>query len=283
MRAVSSFLLTIGFAFVWTFYFPHTSIAPGNLHQEHEKKTQSCLECHTPFSGIPDSKCYNCHPQGDLLNPSASKKGFIHQKSWVEEKSCLSCHGEHYGENALLLRKKLDKSFFHNEVKGACNNCHVSPTDKMHRGNQSCERCHTTESWHILKEGAAKIFHTKSADCTSCHQKPGDATHKNISGGCTTCHGFTDWKSEFIDHDRYFKLGKKHNKGCEKCHENNNFSAYTCYGCHEHSPKKIRSEHTEHGIHKYDSCVDCHRSGSEKKAKEAWKQIKESGRASEYR
>jgi hypothetical protein len=41
----------------------------------------------------------------------------------------------------------------------------------------------------------------------------------------------------------------------------NDYTRYTCYGCHEHSRSKIREEHLEEGIYQYENCVECHRSG----------------------
>jgi hypothetical protein len=41
------------------------------------------------------------------------------------------------------------------------------------------------------------------------------------------------------------------------------YSRYTCYGCHEHSPEKIRREHIEEGIRDFKNCVECHRSADE--------------------
>ena len=31
-----------------------------------------------------------------------------------------------------------------------------------------------------------------------------------------------------------------------------------CYGCHEHTPAKIRAEHQEEGIRDFEKYVDCH-------------------------
>ena len=39
---------------------------------------------------------------------------------------------------------------------------------------------------------------------------------------------------------------------CVTCHVDNDYSNYTCYGCHEHSRSKIREEHVEEGIHDAD-------------------------------
>jgi len=42
----------------------------------------------------------------------------------------------------------------------------------------------------------------------------------------------------------------------------NDYSRYTCYSCHEHTPDNIRREHIKEGISKYDNCVECHSSGN---------------------
>ena len=47
------------------------------------------------------------------------------------------------------------------------------------------------------------------------------------------------------------------------CHVRNDYSAYTCYGCHEHTPANIRREHVDEGIRQFDNCVECHRSADE--------------------
>jgi hypothetical protein len=46
------------------------------------------------------------------------------------------------------------------------------------------------------------------------------------------------------------------------CHVRNDYSRYTCYGCHEHTPDNIRRKHVEEGIRQFDNCVECHRSGN---------------------
>jgi cytochrome c peroxidase len=44
---------------------------------------------------------------------------------------------------------------------------------------------------------------------------------------------------------------------------NNDYSRYTCYGCHEHTPANVRSEHEEEGIRNFDNCVKCHRNATD--------------------
>jgi len=47
------------------------------------------------------------------------------------------------------------------------------------------------------------------------------------------------------------------------CHVEDNYSTYTCYGCHEHTLAKVRREHVEEGIRNFEDCVSCHRSADE--------------------
>jgi hypothetical protein len=58
-------------------------------------------------------------------------------------------------------------------------------------------------------------------------------------------------------------LDGDHNASCVTCHVRNDYSRYTCYGCHEHTPANIRRKHLEEGIRKFDNCVECHRSADE--------------------
>jgi hypothetical protein len=46
------------------------------------------------------------------------------------------------------------------------------------------------------------------------------------------------------------------------CHARNDYSRYTCYGCHEHTLTNIRRKHIEEGVSKFDNCVECHRSAN---------------------
>ena len=75
----------------------------------------------------------------------------------------------------------------------------------------------------------------------------------------TACHKTEAWKPATFDHNKYFALDRDHEATCETCHKNNDYSRYTCYGCHEHSQAKIRAKHVEEGIQNFENCVECHR------------------------
>lgn len=58
-------------------------------------------------------------------------------------------------------------------------------------------------------------------------------------------------------------LDRDHNATCATCHTgegqtNNDFTRYTCFGCHQHTPANIRAEHAEEGTRNVDDCVRCH-------------------------
>ena len=53
-----------------------------------------------------------------------------------------------------------------------------------------------------------------------------------------------------------------HNATCSTCHVGNDYSRYTCFGCHEHTPSNIRAKHEKEGIRNFENCVACHRSAS---------------------
>ncbi|MDF1762964.1 MAG: hypothetical protein P1U57_06105 [Oleibacter sp.] len=99
--------------------------------------------------------------------------------------------------------------------------------------------------------------------CEGCHQAPTDSFHQNISSNCGQCHSQEKWKPITFEHSEYFELDHDHNTQCDVCHVNNDFQNYTCYGCHEHTPKNIFEEHREEGIHNFENCVECHRSADE--------------------
>jgi hypothetical protein len=99
--------------------------------------------------------------------------------------------------------------------------------------------------------------------CQGCHKSPADALHKQISGNCSQCHTQERWVPATFDHDKYFLLDRDHDTRCVTCHVRNDYSTYTCYGCHEHSLSSIRRKHIEEGIRNFDNCVKCHRSADE--------------------
>lgn len=133
---------------------------------------------------------------------------------------------------------------------------------------QDCMACHTDHRGH----GARRPFSTFSHEllepqtrgqCSGCHRKPEDRVHRGLRENCSTCHSTRAWAPATFDHDRYFVLDRDHDVACNTCHVEEGYEAYSCYGCHEHTPARIRAEHVEEGIRDFADCVECHRSADE--------------------
>jgi hypothetical protein len=133
----------------------------------------------------------------------------------------------------------------------------------------ACHSDHAGVSRYRLHGGFNHALLVKETrdQCQSCHKPPADALHQRISGNCIQCHTQEKWTPATFDHNKYFVFDGDHNTRCVTCHVRNDYSRYTCYGCHEHSSINIRRKHIKEGIAKFDNCVECHRSADEKDLK----------------
>ncbi len=253
------------------YQFPHAMLNPGELVEGHQKLNDKCLACHNPFWGISNDKCISCHKLSDIGKDTlmlsdtnaTNEKVLFHQH--LSNQKCTSCHTDHKG-----LKPEMSLSSFNHEMLPTtmisnCNSCHGQPADNLHKQlTTKCNNCHNTKDWkssvtfnHDMIQGDSKN------NCASCHKKPDDSFHQQVKDNCDKCHSTSLWKPSTFDHSTYFLLDGDHNAKCNTCHTNNNFSAFTCYGCHEHSESKIMEEHNEHGIYNFTNCASCHRSGNE--------------------
>ena len=128
-------------------------------------------------------------------------------------------------------------------------------------------QCHTPERWKPATFDHALLAKAVLERCEGCHKAPTDSLHRQFKGNCAQCHSQERWKPATFDHDKYFVLDRDHNTKCVTCHTNDDYSRYTCYGCHEHRRDKVRAEHLEEGIRDFENCVECHRSASEEPRK----------------
>ena len=103
-------------------------------------------------------------------------------------------------------------------------------------------------------------------DPTEDAPSPGTTPMVRFARSCQTCHGDEAWRPATFDHAKLFRFDRHHPSDCINCHQENDYSRYSCYGCHEHSPAKICEEHWEEGILEFENCVECHRSGDENEA-----------------
>ena len=173
----------------------------------------------------------------------------------------MACHSDHQGPK---LTKRSRKPFTHDLLKVAvrdtCSSCHAAPRDTVHRGLKvECSKCHESKAWKPAHFDHALLAKAELDRCESCHNAPTDRLHRQIQDSCYSCHKTEAWKPATFDHDKYFVLDQDHQASCETCHKSNDYSRYTCYGCHEHSQAKVRAEHVEEGIKNFENCVECHR------------------------
>jgi len=128
----------------------------------------------------------------------------------------------------------------HKQLEADCFACHVA-----WRGSaaERCIACHAPKDIGRLTTSGQAIVRAKAV--VPFHQELNE-------DNCTACH---------TDHAGTRR--RDHNTRCVTCHVRNDYSRYTCYGCHEHSLGKIRREHIEEGIDRFDDCVECHRSADE--------------------
>jgi len=184
---------------------------------------------------------------------------------------CLSCHAP--------LRGTPD---------GRCIACHAlleidvsSPNPGLHRALSisTCVSCHSDHRGPEPGSATAVFVHENlerglGERCESCHRAPTDRLHAGLGEACAQCHTTDRWDGASIDHDRYFRFDRHHPSDCESCHPTGRLDEYTCYECHEHSPRSMAHEHREEGIRDFERCVDCHRSADEHDAERRWRAIR---------
>ena len=212
----------LAIAAVLVFVYPHLMVSPGPVMAGHTEIAQDCFSCHAPVRGVSSGRCITCHAVADI--GLRSTKG-------------------------IALATKGAKAAFHQNLS-----------------EQNCMACHSDHASPRLTQGNRKTFShallrtAVQEQCQTCHKSPVDKLHKGVAGTCNQCHAQTAWKPAKFDHEKSFLLDSDHNVQCKTCHLKNDYSKYTCYGCHEHTPDRIRSEHREEGIRDLENCVRCHRS-----------------------
>ncbi len=260
--------------------FSHKTLKPEVLEQcdschevprddKHRKfKTISCASCHGNEAWEPAlfehkklpaaelKQCLNCHEKPD------DKR---HRKF---KENCNSCHGYKDWEAVDFKHEKLSPAEL-----AQCLACHSKPDDKRHRKfKENCDSCHGYKEWDEVDFKHSKLPPAELKQCQSCHESPRDSLHRSTKLSCGECHSQEAWEPATFKHDKYFRFDRHHRDDCDTCHENGDYSKYTCYSCHEHSPRRIRGEHLEEGIRDFENCVECHRSGNEHEAEHIWRQ-----------
>ena len=209
---------------VLAFVYPHLMISPGKLIPGHRALEANCFACHAPFTGAAAERCVVCHKPAEIGR--------------------LTTTGQ-------VVTQPLSVTPFHQKLS-----------------SQDCVACHSDHAGVKRFRQAGRFNHallqreTREL-CQDCHKSPNDSLHQQITGNCSQCHSLGKWTPATFDHNKYFVLDRDHNARCVTCHVRNDYSRYTCYGCHEHTLAGIRREHIEEGIRDFDNCVECHRSADE--------------------
>ncbi len=211
--------------------YPQLMVSPGPLIPEHSALTQECFACHTLFQGSDPAKCRDCH-RPDTIGRLTTQGAPIPDAD--------------------------QRVAFHQELR-----------------EQDCLACHSDHQgvrpYHAERGFShALLVPARQRQCSSCHQPPKDTLHRQLKGECTSCHSQQAWRPATFDHARYFRFDRHHPDNCESCHQESDYQRYTCYGCHEHTPARIRAKHSEEGIRDFEDCARCHRSGDDDEIVGEW-------------
>lgn len=220
---------------VLVFCYPQFMVGAGPMLAGHQPLGNDCFACHAPLRGATSARCTACHLPADIglrstagvARPASSRmKGSFHQALRTDD--CMACHTDHRGAAPAAGQLRFSHELLRPAAQQACENCHRSPDDRLHRG---------------------------------------------VAGDCQACHATRAWKPASFEHTKFFELDRDHNPPCATCHVGagggTDFKRYTCYGCHEHTPAKVRAEHVEEGITDFDRCVECHRNARDEPGKGA--------------
>lgn len=178
-----------------------------------------CADCHTGADQAFDqTSCAACHQQ---MAPAFMARHV--DRSGTE---CLSCH------DGTALADGFDHDV-------------LLPLDGAHAG-LGCETCHSQDVRQDL-----------TAACAACHEEP--AIHRGQFGtDCAACHVANGWRPAQL---RYHAFPVAHGEpvdvDCLTCHPTS-YTAYDCYGCHEHSPAETERQHQEKDIAEFSGCTSCH-------------------------
>lgn len=276
--------------------FPHDAL--GYSLEGHQRNLDGtpfeCADCHgDDITTFASDSCLTCHRQVDMVYAQ------IHLITFGAD--CLACHdgvdsygdtfdhnrltfpliGNHAGVDCGLCHINARKASDLRAASHACYSCHQR--DDAHKGayGADCETCHSPEGWtpasfdHNLSafklDGAHAnaqcaschkngVYKGTPAECAACHAEP--IVHLGRFGvDCAACHTTTAWTPASYNGPHAFPMNHEGaNSQCATCHPSS-LMTYTCYGCHEHNPSKIASEHRKEGINDFEDCVKCHADG----------------------
>jgi hypothetical protein len=198
----------------------------------------SCGRCHdlADFARA-DDRCVSCHTD-------------VHQGRLYPE--CGTCHSPDGWD-------VLDPYGLHSRTAFQLMGAHV---------RLDCDACHTRE---IVAERSVLTW-----DCYGCHRADYEATQSpshvqfGFDTDCESCHMMMAWHPTTTrQHPGAFPIFSGTHAGewdsCNTCHVNpNDYSDFSCFGCHKHNESDMAEEHDDVEFYIYDSsaCYGCHPTGS---------------------
>ena len=208
-------------AMVVVVQYAPTLVAPGDLTRGHQKQDADCMSCHTPFLGVRDAKCIDCHPVDKIGVREKITEAFQPGKAafhtQLTDYTCSACHTDHQGRQP----EKATTRFVHAELKESlradCAGCHKSPTDQVHRNLQAtCSGCHGTEHWKPATLDHDEYFRFDSkhqTECDTCHL---EGRYPQYT--CYGCHAHTPRKIA----GEHREEGIREFEQCSVCHKSGN-------------------------------------------------------------
>ncbi|HYD52233.1 MAG TPA: hypothetical protein VEA99_06390, partial [Gemmatimonadaceae bacterium] len=193
----------------------------------------TCADCHGADGyRFERERCATCHRDDE---PDFVAR---HVTAWGDD--CMACHD---GADRFS-----DGAFDHAHTK--------YPLSGAHRA-AGCARCHA-------RARTLADFAKAPRECIACHRDD-DAHEGDFGTDCGACHSAETWERARFDHEFPLDHGDEGRVPCRTCHEDRTtWKSYTCYGCHEHTPARIRAKHQEEGIvRNLEDCTRCHPTGQE--------------------
>lgn len=88
---------------------------PGELTPFHAGRIEAsgCFDCHTPFLGVSDARCNECHGPGRADETPLHHPAAAEDRRAGQSPGCTACHLEHMGSDGLILAGS-----------GRCLDCH---------------------------------------------------------------------------------------------------------------------------------------------------------------
>jgi hypothetical protein len=236
-------------------------VSPGPLASDHAalEGVDNCVRCHSGGDAISAPACLSCHKA--LGQRIAAKAGY----HATAGKDCASCHPDHRGTKAALVRWPGGRDRFDHDKAGY----------KLTGGHAkvACRDCHKVAflsggvASALTAEEKPRTYLGVGTSCASCHK---DAHRPSLGTDCQRCHTPVGWHATVagsFDHSttKYPLAGAHAKVVCEKCHGGtaqklaNLHPAFdTCQTCHKDPHAGAMGDAK--------ACATCHREA-------AWKEL----------